>query len=98
MTDKPTSSCCPAPNLKIIEATPTDPDKVQCDACGKLDLLVTFAETIEMRPVISNNVAGIGYEPALHILRVDFKHGGRYAFFPVSVELWERMCNPESSV
>ena len=41
---------------------------------------------VEMRPVISSNVARIGYDQARLELHVEFKHGGGYVYHGVLPE------------
>ena len=62
-------------------------------------LLANTAELIELKPVISNNVSGIGYNESNHLLKVAFKSGkatSMYLYENVEPETYNKIINAES--
>lgn len=49
---------------------------------------------MNMVPVVSDNVASVGYDHATHTLRVVFRSGGTYDYYDVPVFLYEAMLLP----
>lgn len=47
-----------------------------------------------MHPVVSTNVAAVGYDPPTHTLRVQFRSGGTYDYYGVNPGLFEQMRLP----
>jgi hypothetical protein len=39
----------------------------------------------------SSNIAGFGYNESIRILTVEFKNGGRYEYFDVSMDVFNAM-------
>ena len=47
-------------------------------------------------PVISSNVASVGYEPYTMVLEVEYIHGGVYQYFDVPEGVYREMMASES--
>jgi hypothetical protein len=47
-----------------------------------------------MHPVVSTNVAAVGYDPTSRTLRVQFNSGGIYDYSNVSSDLFKQMLLP----
>lgn len=51
---------------------------------------------MEREPVISSNIASIGYEPESETLEVEFKTSGIYQYFNVPAFMHERLMAADS--
>jgi hypothetical protein len=51
---------------------------------------------VEREPVISTNIASIGYEPDTETLEVEFKTSGIYHYFNVPPFMHERLMTADS--
>lgn len=49
---------------------------------------------MNMVPVVSDNVAYVGYDYATQVLRLTFRSGGTYDYFDVPAFLYEAMLLP----
>jgi hypothetical protein len=47
-----------------------------------------------MHPVVSTNVAAVGYDPLIQTLRVRFRSGGTYDYYGVNPGLFDQMLLP----
>lgn len=86
------TKCCDAPKLSITwssEGPEAQPQAVMCGACGAGVDFATWARSIEMQPVVSSNIATIGYSREPAVLRIDYLNGGQYAFVGVDAPQWE---------
>ncbi len=52
---------------------------------------ITWIETPE-----SSNLARIAFDETTSVLKVEFKNGGTYDYFDVSLPVFEAMCNAPS--
>jgi hypothetical protein len=51
---------------------------------------------MERQPVISGNLAEVGYDAELETLEVQFRHGGVYQYFNFPVFMNERLMTADS--
>jgi len=51
---------------------------------------------VERIPVVSSNIASIGYDPETFILEVEFHSGGIYQYFDVPQQVYIDFVNAES--
>lgn len=49
---------------------------------------------MNMTPVVSDNVALVGYDHSIHTLRVTFRSGATYDYYNVPVFLYEALLLP----
>ncbi|MGC0370107.1 hypothetical protein RKD05_002359 [Microbacterium sp. SLBN-111] len=49
---------------------------------------------MQMQPVVSTNVAAVGYDAMSNTLRVQFQNGGIYDYHDVDPSLYESMLQP----
>jgi hypothetical protein len=51
---------------------------------------------IERQPVISSDIASVGYDPVSETLEIEFKATGVYRYFSVPAALFEELCRTPS--
>lgn len=62
--------------------------------------ILDIARAIKLKPALSSNIAGMGYDEERQILKIVFKNkagiGASYAYFNVEPQIWEELNNSAS--